>query len=156
MYSQEEPFSKNLDSLNFIEGTFSTLISFQDTKGKWQKPTVSEFEFEKIMKSMFIEGGGLVPFDTTFSTKFRMTFDYYDLINIYRLDILDDSFGFMDIYCEIWDGEELVLTNENTGTQVINEGNRVYGKLIIAPFSEGGFRITALTSQDNIKTGKII
>ena len=58
----------------------------------------------------------------------------------------------MDIYYGHWDGNQLVLTNKNTGTQVINEGNRVYGKLIITKSKNSGFIITALVSQDNIKT----
>ena len=96
--SQEEPFVKNLTSLKFIEGTFSTLVSFPNANGVWQKPVESKFKFQKIMNNMYIEGNGLIPFDSTFSTNFRMIFDYDALNNVYRLVALDDSFGFMDIY----------------------------------------------------------
>lgn len=151
-YSQEKEYKKTLSSIDFIEGQFTTAISFSDADGKWEKPIKSEFIFKKIMKNLFIEGGGLVAFTSSFSTNFRMTFDYDALNDVYRLVTLDDSYGFMDIYYGNWVENELILSNETTGTQVINEGNRVYGKLILKPLSKERFRIIAKVSQDNKAT----
>jgi hypothetical protein len=149
VYSQENNYTKNLSSIKFLEGTFTTAISFSDTDGKWQKPVESKFTFNKIMKNKYIEGGGLVTFTPSFSTNFRMTFDYDALNNVYRLVTLDDSYGFMDIYYGNWVKNELILSNEDTGTQVINDGNRVYGKIIIKPISKVKFEIIAKVSQDD-------
>lgn len=147
--SQESQYKKNLESLKFIEGNFATKISFPNGDGNWKTPVDSKFTFQKIMKDMYIEGKGLIPFDSTFSASYRMTFDYDTINDVYRLVALDDAYGFMDIYYGNWEANQLILSNETTGTQVINEGNRVYGRLIITSLKKGTFKIVAKVSQDN-------
>ncbi|WP_299272492.1 hypothetical protein [uncultured Psychroserpens sp.] len=147
-FGQKSPYKKNLEPLKFIEGTFTNKISFPDDNKGWRKPIETRFIFKKIMKDMYIEGGGHIPFDSKFSPIFRMTFDYDEQNDIYRLVVLDDRYGFMDIYYGNWKENQLILSNETTGTQVVNEGNRVYGKLIITPLSKGRFEIIAKISQD--------
>ncbi len=96
-------------------GTWSLTMEYSPDDGAtWQTAPRSEVEFSYQMKNLVIGERPLNESSTTFQTASFYSYDQYR--NTYRIAVLDDTWGIMDIYEGNIENGVLVATNLKAGT----------------------------------------
>lgn len=108
------PFAA-MQKLAPMAGTWSMIMEYSPDDGaNWQKAPASEVTYSYQMKNLIL---GEVPSDDAASTFQTASFYSYDQYRkTYRIAVLDDTWGIMDIYEGNIEDGFLVATNLKAGT----------------------------------------
>lgn len=126
-----------LDAVSFMEGRWRFVSTFFENgvRGTPQEP--KEAVTERTLGDAFIRMNLPVTFPgATF--QFEMTLSYDRFNQVYRLAVLDDLNGFMDMYSGQMKNGVLTMTNVETGTAFPDgKGGLVFGKLELHKTADG-------------------
>ncbi|WP_286830777.1 MULTISPECIES: DUF1579 family protein [Kordiimonas] len=129
-----------IDRLSFMEGRWTIVAQYHGEDG-WDTPLPAQrATADTVLGKSFVRLNAPVAFPgATF--QFEMTLSYDRFHNIYRFAFLDDLNGYMDIYTGGFEGDTLIVTNANTGTDFPDgNGGVVIGKLEIMK-TESGYQL---------------
>ena len=111
----------------------------QDGGSTWQNMPENLVTYTSIQKGMAIRETVSDPTIAGFHSELTFSFDQYR--NHYRLSLLDDTWGVMDMYEGEIEGDQLVMTNLRSDTSFpIGNGQSLHFKLSAA--LEGDTRVT--------------
>ena len=118
------------DDFAFVQGVWSTQTSFVADDGSWSEPVNQIATGQSLMGGNAYELLAAVPFPgTTFTMRFTLGYDRFN--EVYRVVVLDDINGFIDVYAGQADSDGvIVLDNLSTGTGFPDgAGGFVFGRL---------------------------
>lgn len=123
---------EKMTALDYMLGTWSQTLHYSPDQGDtWQTLPPKTVTASKIMKDMAIEQKPVDLEAKGFNLLDHFTYDQYR--NVYRLSIIDDTWGLMDLYEGTLVDDKLIVTNVKSGTTFPTEsGGQRFFKLIFA------------------------
>lgn len=142
---------KSIDEISYIVGEWNANIQKPDKNG-WKTFESSPFIGERVFRDKLIKLEGRVAFDETFSAYMSLTIGYDSWNKVYRIAMIDDVYGLIDVYEGGKDKGRLVLTNIDTNTSTLNGSKNVYGRMTIVRKAKDKFEIkTEVSIQEKDK-----
>lgn len=98
-----------------MTGTWSMVLEYSPDEGKtWQQSAPAEVEAAYQLKNLILSETPTSPAGSMFQTATTYSYDQYR--NTYRIAVMDDTWGIMDIYEGTIEDGALVATNLKSGT----------------------------------------
>ena len=118
-----------MERLASLEGHWSSVTRYSSDKGQsWSEGPLQRVKFERRQKSLMIAEIPLTTDLPGFHLESFFTYDQYR--GLYRVAVIDDTWGIMDIYEGTFEGDRLVLTNLRAATGFPMEGGVRHFRLI--------------------------
>lgn len=130
--------AEGVEDFAFVQGVWSTQTSFVGDDGVWGEPVDQIASGQALMGGNAYQFEAAVPFPgATFMMRFTLSYDRFN--EVYRVVVLDDINGYVDVYAGQASADGgVLLDNLATGTSFPDgEGGFVAGRLHLYPTDTG-------------------
>lgn len=143
-----------MEKLSFFHGSWTLESTYLNQDGEWVSNPEGEAQFTKILKGLsLLDESSFYFFGQLYVTNSLVSFDF--LRQEYRQIIVDDFIGYPDVHSGKFEGDNLVMTNLNTGTAFISNGKEIFYKSVYEEVKDDSFTMTIFSSGDRKNWTKI-
>ncbi len=153
-FSQPMKSVEAIERISFMTGEWILKSKYINQEGQWidnpNGKAVIRYDFDSLGlydESIFYF------FGRRFGT--RSLIGYESQRGVYRFMIMDDLIGYPDVHQGSFEGEDLVLTNVETGTAFIDNGKEIFYKSIYRSEGIDKFSMIIESSSDRVNWNQV-